>query len=100
MTRHPGRAPDRAIELEATSPLFLGDGFPMAYDKPYSGVRTSRYKYVVWSYGAKELYDLRKDPYEMHNVVADPDYDAIRTRLAHKLKLLRDCRGSGCMVAP
>ena len=100
VTRHPGRAPDRAIELEATSPLFLGDGFPMAYDKPYSGVRTSRYKYVVWSYGAKELYDLRKDPYEMHNVVADPDYDAIRTRLAHKLKLLRDCRGSGCMVAP
>jgi N-acetylglucosamine-6-sulfatase len=100
VARNPGRAPSRVIELEATSPLFLGDGFPMAYDKPYTGVRTNRYKYVVWSYGAKELYDLRKDPYEIHNVVADPDYDAIRSRLAQKLKLLVDCRGNACTIAP
>ncbi len=100
VTRHPGRAPRRAIELEATAPLFAADGFPMSYDKPYTGVRTNRYKYVVWSYGAKELYDLRKDPYEIHNVVADPAYSAIRARLAHKLAKLRDCRGEGCMIAP
>ncbi len=100
MTRHPGRAPRRAIELEATAPLFAADGFPMSYDKPYTGVRTNRYKYVVWSYGAKELYDLRKDPYEIHNVVANPAYSAIRARLAHKLAKLRDCRGNGCMIAP
>ena len=100
MTRHPGRAPRRAIELEATAPLFAADGFPMAYDKPYTGVRTNRYKYVVWSYGAKELYDLRKDPYEIHNVIADPGYASVRARLAHKLKLLRDCRGNGCIIAP
>ena len=86
MTRHPGRAPRRAIELEATAPLFAADGFPMSYDKPYTGVRTNRYKYVVWSYGAQELYDLRKDPYEIHNVVADPGYSAVRTRLAQKLE--------------
>ncbi len=100
VARHPGRAPKRALGIEATSPLFLGDGFPMSYDKPYTGVRTDRYKYVVWSYGARELYDLRKDPYEIHNVVADPDYASIRSRLAGKLKLLDDCRGKGCTIAP
>ena len=100
VARHPGRAPKRAIELEATAPLFAGDGFPMAYDKPYTGVRTNRYKYVVWSYGAKELYDLRKDPYEIHNRISDPGYASIRARMAHKLSLLRDCRGKACTIAP
>ncbi|MFN8160737.1 MAG: sulfatase [Solirubrobacterales bacterium] len=100
VARHPSRAPDRAIELEATAPLFAGDGFPMSYDQPYQGVRTSRYKYVVWSYGARELYDLRKDPYEMHNKVADPAYASIKRRLQGKLKRLEDCKGAACIVSP
>jgi N-acetylglucosamine-6-sulfatase len=100
IARHPSRGPNRAILLEATSPLFLGDGFPMSYDQPYSAVRTNRYKYVVWSYGASELFDLRRDPYEMHNLVDDPAYASIRQRLAHKLARLRDCAGSSCRVSP
>ncbi|MSO41461.1 MAG: DUF4976 domain-containing protein [Solirubrobacterales bacterium] len=100
IARHPGRALDRAIELEATSPLFLGAGFPMGYDKPYTGVRTNHFKYVVWSYGASELYDLHEDPYEIHNLVADPAYAAIRERLAKKLTRLTDCAGRACLVSP
>jgi arylsulfatase A-like enzyme len=99
VARHPGRVPSRAIELEATSPLFLGAGFPMSYDKPYTGVRTDRYKYVVWSYGATELYDLRLDPYEINNVAADPGYAGVRSRLELKLQRLAACRGRGCDVS-
>jgi N-acetylglucosamine-6-sulfatase len=100
VARDPSRARNRAILLEATSPLFLGDGFPMSYDQPYSAVRTNRYKYVVWSYGARELFDLRRDPYEMHNVVDDPAYASIEGRLAHKLARLRHCAGASCQVSP
>jgi arylsulfatase A-like enzyme len=39
-------------------------------------VRTDQYKYIhyygIWT--QNELYDLRKDPYEMHNLIADPAY--------------------------
>jgi arylsulfatase A-like enzyme len=72
----------------------------MSYDQPYTGVRTPHYKYVEWGYGAKELYDLRKDPYEMHNLVADPAYAQVRDKLARKLAQLRDCKGASCQVSP
>src|SRR5439155_24942085 len=98
--RNPGRTPKRAIELEATRPLFLGEGFPMSYDQPYAAVRTNHYKYVVWSYGVRELYDLHRDPYETHNRIADTAYARVRHRLAHDLARLRDCSGAACRVAP
>ncbi len=100
VARHPSSAPNRAILLEATSPLFLGEGFPMSYDQPYTGVRTNDYKYVVWGYGPRELYDLRNDPYEMHNVVNDPAYASVVSRMSVDLAKLRACKGASCQVAP
>lgn len=35
---------------------------------------------------AEELYDLRKDPYQMHNVAGDPEYAEIQAHLAYVLK--------------
>src|SRR5947209_1149044 len=93
-------APARAIGLEATGPLFFAEGFPMGYDQPSTGLRTQRYKYVVWSYGDRELYDLRRDPYELHNVVDNPAYSAEQARLARDLRLLRRCRGRNCHIGP
>jgi arylsulfatase A-like enzyme len=37
----------------------------------YCGLRTARWKYVVYRGGADELYDLRRDPYELRNVASD-----------------------------
>lgn len=34
---------------------------------------------------AEELYDLRTDPYQLHNVAADPDYAEARKRLSEQL---------------
>jgi arylsulfatase A-like enzyme len=100
VAQHPAQTPDRAILLEATSPLFLGDGFPMHYDQPYDGVRTNHWKLIEWNYGASELFDLKTDPYELHNLYADPAYAGVRKRLKGDLSKLRDCAGASCQVAP
>lgn len=40
---------------------------------------------------AEELYDLRSDPHQMHNVATDPDYTNVKQRLAERLTtVLRD----------
>ncbi|MQA74651.1 MAG: sulfatase-like hydrolase/transferase, partial [Solirubrobacterales bacterium] len=55
--RKPKRRPDRALEIEALAPLFEGNIPVNAWDRPYKGVRTDRYTYVVWSEtGERELY--------------------------------------------
>ena len=52
-----------------------------AWDRPYTGVRTDRYTYVVWTEtGEHELYDRQTDPYQLQNVAGDPAYAAIEAR--------------------
>ena len=36
----------------------------------YHAIRTSRYLYVEYDNGDRELYDLTHDPYELHNIAA------------------------------
>ncbi len=99
--RNPRRRPHRAIEIEALDRLFEGDFPVMQWDRPYTGVRTDRYTYVHYTEtGELELYDRRKDPYELHNVAADPAYATVRSRLAVKLTQLRHCKGRSCQVKP
>jgi N-sulfoglucosamine sulfohydrolase len=48
---------------------------------------------------AEELYDVRKDPYQINNLAGDPQYTAVSTRLAallaNELKRTADPRSSG-----
>jgi N-acetylglucosamine-6-sulfatase len=98
---HPKRRPNRALEIEATAPLFRAPIPVNTWDRPYQGVRTDRYTYVVWTEtGEKELYDRRDDPYELTNVVHDPGYAVVRRHLARKLAKLADCVGADCNVKP
>jgi N-acetylglucosamine-6-sulfatase len=99
--RDPARRPDRAIEIEAPHPLFDGDIPVNAWDRPYKGVRTDRYTYVVYTEtGEEELYDRRTDPSELRSVAADPAYAQIKARLAADLGRLNSCRGRSCAVKP
>jgi arylsulfatase A-like enzyme len=51
------------------------------------GVRTNRYKLIYfYENKAYELYDLEKDPKEMHNRYNDPAYQKIRNEMMLKLK--------------
>ncbi len=50
----------------------------------WRAIRTERYKYVHYPelQGADEFYDLRKDPGEMKNIIADPKAKPFGARLA------------------
>ncbi len=55
------------------------------------GVRTDRYKLIHFYYDMDEweLYDLKNDPHEMHNVYNDKAYVEIRKTMHKKLDQLR-----------
>jgi arylsulfatase A-like enzyme len=53
----------------------------------YFGVRdiAGKTSYIEYGTGEKELYDLTVDPYQLTNVVDDPQYAAVRMRAAKRL---------------
>ena len=87
--RHPGRESGRELVIESNR---------------YEAVRTERYIYAEHErgpdVGARELYDLRLDPFELDNRVRDPAYSAVRKALAKRLRKLNRCRGSECRTKP
>jgi N-acetylglucosamine-6-sulfatase len=63
----------------------------------YRGIRTSEgSKYVEYKGGIRELYNLKKDPYELHNgyAAANPP-----TELAARLQALKNCARDSCRAA-
>jgi arylsulfatase A-like enzyme len=56
--------------------------------RPHYGIVTDRYKLVQF-YGTgedyTELFDLRKDPSELHDVLNDPAYASVRADLTKEL---------------
>jgi arylsulfatase A-like enzyme len=62
----------------------------------YSAIRTSRYKYVQYVTGERELYDLQYDAYEQRSLHNSPRHAHVRRRLARGLARLRDCSGATC----
>jgi N-acetylglucosamine-6-sulfatase len=93
--------PKRALAIEAPRPLFTGAIPNNAWDRPYQGVRTSRYTYVLWTEtGEEELYNRRTDPFQLQNVATDPAYAAVKARLSALMRRLESCRGRSCNVKP
>jgi N-acetylglucosamine-6-sulfatase len=66
---------DYAIEYLGRNQLKLG-GPP-----PYVAVHTHRYLYVEYRNGWRELYDLKRDPWELDNVAERPAYAPVRHAL-------------------
>lgn len=56
----------------------------------FCGIHTHRYVYVNYDTGEDELYDLRTDPYENHNLIADPDMGRVLASLKTRLAALCD----------
>jgi arylsulfatase A-like enzyme len=60
------------------------------------GVRTGRYLYVEHASRDTELYDMRRDPRQLTNLVERPRYAAVVRVLARQLDRLRECEGTEC----
>jgi arylsulfatase A-like enzyme len=106
VAKHGDRGWDRGI-LTETGPREVGsdtaesDNFLVAKHGPSplrfsQGVRTGDYLYVEHASRERELYDLRSDPREVHNLVDEPREQRVVRLLAHELDLLRNCKGSAC----
>lgn len=77
---------DRAIGLEL-----------LTKKHRYVAVRTRRYMLARYlADGSLELYDLRRDPYELRNVSADPGYSGVLRRLEARLRVISACAGASC----
>jgi N-acetylglucosamine-6-sulfatase len=61
-------------------------------------LRTKNYLYVEYKTGEHELYDLRKDPYELKNMYATAPPE-ITQRLEAQLDALRQCSAAECRAA-
>ena len=59
--------------------------------KRHYGIRTKRYKLIHFynDIDTWELYDLKKDPSEMHNLYGQPGYEKITTQLHQQLEDLQ-----------
>jgi N-acetylglucosamine-6-sulfatase len=62
----------------------------------YRAVRTDRWLYIEYRGGARELYDHRHDPSELHSHYRDPRYARVRRVLRAVLHRLERCRGASC----
>ena len=62
----------------------------------YRAVRTARWLYVEYRGGARELYDLVRDPNELHSHHDDPRYAGVTHALHDVLHRLASCRGASC----
>jgi arylsulfatase A-like enzyme len=77
----------------ATAELHEGWGRPWL-----KALRTENYLYVDYKTGEHELYDLRKDPHQLHNYYKTASPRLIK-RLEARLDTLRQCAGAECRVA-
>ena len=66
----------------------------------FDAIRTRNYIYAEYLNGDRELYDLRKDPYELQSEHANPAYAGLRASLAARLHRLVSCSGASCRARP
>ena len=104
---------DPTVELDGRSllplPAEAGDGVerPLVieglvedrsvfYGVPYQAIRTQRYVWIEYENGATELYDYKRDPYELRSKHEAAEYAAVRESLANALAAYRDCAADAC----
>jgi len=83
------RVPDNSHQY---GPVFAEYG--LTSKQPKYMVRDGDWKFTYWLHDIPELYNLRTDPEELHNVAADPRYTEHVTEL--KKKLFDWHRPAGC----
>jgi len=106
-----GVEPPQDVEARSLVPLLEGrvpEGWPETVFAEFHGdefglysqrmVRSDRYKLVYNVPDTNELYDLRKDPAELHNLIDHPEYQ--ETRREHERRLGEWMRETGDPLWP
>ena len=62
----------------------------------YRALRTDRYLLSLYSTGAIELYDMRRDPHQLHSVHKKGPYKAVRKWMLDRLNQIANCQGASC----
>ena len=70
--------------------------FPRIANMGYKAIRNKRYKYIQYTEltGMNELYDLAKDPYELHNIINNPGMTATLKEMKEELNRLLQQTGT------
>lgn len=103
--RHPRRRSGRLLLHETgglTPSMAEQDAGPIRQLRrvlTYRAVRTRRYLWVEYRNGSRELYDLARDPRQLHSQHAQPRYRRTRLALSRELRRLANCRGRACRNA-
>lgn len=101
----PRKRTRRAIVLESyagpADVISDGEGAEAGTSAPapprnFTGLRAGRYKYIEYTNGERELYDLRSDPAELQNRIRNSAWRRIANRLARELRMRRNCSGAAC----
>jgi N-acetylglucosamine-6-sulfatase len=94
---------DRGWDTPVVTEGRMGDrGYAHVYRSGFrtalntKGIRTARYKYVRYSTGEEELYDLKKDPLELESRQDDPAYAGIKRALKALWWEYYDCKEAAC----
>jgi arylsulfatase A-like enzyme len=104
-----GATPGRVMDGRSLLPIIAQPDVPLGRDLlvergpgagTFTALRAPAYLYVEHGNGEEELYDLRRDPFQLASRHADPDYAAIKAGLALRLDHLRACGGLACRTRP
>ena len=66
--------------------------------EPFRGIRTAECTYLEFENGERELYNLRKDPYQLENIAGSADETLLRV-LSAWLDSLNHCTAAECRTA-
>lgn len=79
----PGHVEGRSLVPLLTDPAMNWDHPTLStFGYKNHAVVSDRYKYIRYSDGSEELYDVRQDPNEWTNLAAEAGYESIKTDLA------------------
>jgi N-acetylglucosamine-6-sulfatase len=66
----------------------------------FDAIRSRNFLYAEYATGERELYDLKRDPYELQSQHANPAFNSVKAALAARLHRLVTCAGATCRTKP
>ena len=103
-TEHIGPGPTEPADLDAGADadgtiITAAPGVPKPRSDlvpDFHGVRTTKYLYVEYMFGGRELYDTKTDPYELDNLVNVPAEAPLVAHLHNLVARLEVCSAADC----